>query len=334
MAGEFLENNERRLEHGDRRQPVARHRTGGRHHRATPARSTSRSRPGGDAHVPDQRRTLGRSNDRLDVGAIVAVVALALAVGVLAAGSVARPQPVDAAAGCRIYVAAGDDIPNGHDLERRRDALPGTAPRGPPQVARLVRLQPGQERPDLVELHHRAAGWPSAYNKRSGPPDHPARRAEHADRRSHHQRASTRSRITTSAAASAAPSAILGQPDRSGRTCKKNYTTILQMTRIMAAQRPVAGRRRSSNYPNPYPQVNATSNGEDHRSCASALDRCDAELHGALGSAAHRPSIALDQVLPEAEQDPQGRGGAVPAGAQRLPLGVRRRLSRSSRATR
>src|SRR5688572_14353889 len=26
-------------------------------------------------------------------------------------------QPVDAAAGCRIYVAAGDDIPAGHDLD-------------------------------------------------------------------------------------------------------------------------------------------------------------------------------------------------------------------------
>ena len=46
----------------------------------------------------------------------------------------------------------------------------------------------------------------------------------------------------------------------SGPTCKNNYTTILQQTRIMASQRPDWSLR-SMNYPNPYPSAtSATTN--------------------------------------------------------------------------
>ena len=47
--------------------------------------------------------------------AVLSIIALVAATGA-AAASLTRPQPVDAAAGCRIFVAAGDDIPAGHDL--------------------------------------------------------------------------------------------------------------------------------------------------------------------------------------------------------------------------
>src|SRR5262245_43857531 len=55
-------------------------------------------------------------------GAVGAAVALAF--GAVALGPAVRPAPADALPGCRIYVAAGDDIPAGHDLDDTDDRYP------------------------------------------------------------------------------------------------------------------------------------------------------------------------------------------------------------------
>ncbi len=87
-----------------------------------------------------------------------------LATSVFTVSSASAPL-ADAAAGCRIYVASGDDVTNGKAMNDNAKRYPETAARGPHQVAGLVPLQPGQERPDVVELHHRRR-LSSAYNMR------------------------------------------------------------------------------------------------------------------------------------------------------------------------
>ncbi len=69
--------------------------------------------------------------------------------------------------------------------ERQREPLPGEAARGPHQVAGLVPLQPGQERPDLVQLHHRR-GDVERIQHAAGLPHDPAGRAELDHRQPHH----------------------------------------------------------------------------------------------------------------------------------------------------
>lgn len=192
------------------------------------------------------RRASGRLLPRLSVVGFAAVLAVAgLAWGV------PNRVPAANAAGCLIYVAAGDDIANGHDLNDNAQRYP--------------------ER--LLEDHLKAPGWclynqakngqtsktfiddgglAGAYNKRPdlitiqlGEQNDPALKLVNDcfDKVKDHQFLDA-----TSCASQILANVSLWD------NIKKNYTTILQMTRIMQSQRPklvVA----VVNYPNPYPQA-------------------------------------------------------------------------------
>jgi hypothetical protein len=161
----------------------------------------------------------------------------------------ARPQSI-ALAGCMIYVAAGDDVTNGHDLSDDSKRYPE----------------------QLVEDHIKTPGWclynqgkdgqtsssyitdgglAKAYNMRPdlltiqlGEQNDPVKNLldDCFDKVKDHQFLDA-----SSCAAQILANSSLWD------NMKKNYTTILQQTRIMQMQRPklvVA----VVNYPNPYPQ--------------------------------------------------------------------------------
>jgi len=215
---------------------------------------------------------MAEQNDRRDGGRLprwVAVAALVVLVtGVawtpLAPGGVAAAQ----AAGCRIYVAAGDDIPAGHDLndndKRYPDQLladhlvsPGWClyNQGANEQTSLKFIQQGglanayNKRPDLITIQLGEQNTPivdlikSCFDKVK---DH-----------------------DFSGAIGCASAVLANQTAYDD--LKKNYTTILQMTRIMQSQRPqlvtaVIG------YPNPYPQVDAALTAKITSLCVGVID--------------------------------------------------------------
>jgi hypothetical protein len=178
------------------------------------------------------------------------VVAAAVLVAVSGLGSDLASPAKTALAGCMIYVAAGDDVTNGNDLSDDSKRYPE----------------------QLVEDHIKTPGWclynqgknaqtsssfvsegglANAYNMRPdllsihlGEQNDPVKNLLDGcfDKVKDHQ-------FLDASSCAAQILANAGVWD----TMKKNYTTILQQTRIMQMQRPklvVA----VVNYPNPYPQ--------------------------------------------------------------------------------
>jgi hypothetical protein len=190
--------------------------------------------------------TRRRGSARALAFGLVAILGSTLAVGLSAAGV----EPVDAAAGCRIYVASGDEVTNGK-------AMDDNASRYPEQ---------------LIEDHIKAPGWclynqgkngqtSSSYISGGGLSSAYNMRPDFLTLQLGEQNSTVVNLVTTCfdkvkdhdfTGASACGSQILGNSSL-WSNLKNNYTTILQYTRIMASQRPqlvVA----VVNYPNPYPQ--------------------------------------------------------------------------------
>ena len=181
-----------------------------------------------------------------------ALVGLGLGVA-LAASSLGLVQPVvaDAAAGPRIYVASGDDLPAGHDLN-------DNAKRYPEQ---------------LLEDHLQKVGWvvynqaenkttSSSYITGGGLSKAYTMRPDLLTIQLGEQNSTVVNLVDSCfdkvkdhdfSGATACASTILGNSSL-WTTLTNNYTTILQQTRIMASQRPALVIA-VVNYPNPYPSA-------------------------------------------------------------------------------
>jgi hypothetical protein len=182
----------------------------------------------------------------------VPVLGLAVVLSVLAAITVsARPAPVDASAGCRIYVASGDAVTFGKDLD-------DDAARYPEKLLEEHLIAPGwclfnQGKDGQTSATYiSGGGLSSAYNKR---PDLLTIQLGLQN--------TTIVKLVTDCfdkvkdhdftGANACAAQILGNSSL-WTNLKNNYTTILQQTRIMASQRPglmiaIVG------YSNPYPKA-------------------------------------------------------------------------------
>jgi lysophospholipase L1-like esterase len=177
-------------------------------------------------------------------------MAVMLAVAGLAWG-VPGQVPAADAAGCLIYVAVGDDIANGHDLG-------DDSKRYPEQLLEDHLVSPGwclynqAGNEQTTSKFISDGGLSGAYNKRPdlitiqlGEQNSPALKLVNDcfDKIKDHQFLDA-----TSCAAQILANANLWDQ------MTKNYTTILQMTRIMQSQRPKLVTA-VVNYPNPYPQA-------------------------------------------------------------------------------
>jgi hypothetical protein len=173
------------------------------------------------------------------------------AAALAAAVSLARPHPVDAAAGCRIYVASGDAIPAGKDLN-------DDGKRYPEKLLADHLISPGwcvynQGKDGQTSATYiTGGGLANAYNMR---PDLLTIQLGLQN--------TTIVKLVTDcfdkikdhdfSGANTCASQILSNQSLFDNL-KNNFTTILQQTRIMAAQRPqlvIA----IVNYANPYPQA-------------------------------------------------------------------------------
>jgi hypothetical protein len=178
------------------------------------------------------------------------VAASLLATGGLAWG-IPNRVPAVQAAGCLIYVAAGDDIANGHDLN-------DDSKRYPERLLEDHLVSPGwclynqAKNEQTSQTFINEGGLANAYNKRPdlitiqlGEQNNPALKLVNDcfDKVKDHQFLDA-----TSCAAGILANVSLWD------NIKKNYTTILQMTRIMQSQRPKLVTA-VVNYPNPYPQA-------------------------------------------------------------------------------
>ena len=175
----------------------------------------------------------------------------AAALGVAGLAAVPAAAPTAEAAGCRIYVASGDDIVNGKDLD-------DNTKRFPEQLLEDHLGTPGwclynQGKNGVTSATYISGGsMSSAYNMRPelhtitlGEQNKPA--VDLID--------SCFSKVKDHefAAATACASAVLGNTSL-WSTMRNNYTTLLATEKAMAAQRPglvVA----VTNYPNPYPRA-------------------------------------------------------------------------------
>ncbi len=175
-----------------------------------------------------------------------------MAVMAMATLGVAVSMPTaTAAAGCRIYVASGDDIPNGNKLD-------DNASRFPEQLLADHLVSPGWclynqgKNGTTSSSYISGGGMASAYNSR--PDLHTITLGE--------QNSTVVNLITSCfdkvkdhdfAGGAACASAVLGNSSL-WTNMTNNYTTLLQTERIMASQRPglvVA----VTNYPNPFPRA-------------------------------------------------------------------------------
>ena len=172
------------------------------------------------------------------------------------------------AAGCRIYVGVGDDIPAGHDLN-------DDDKRYPDQLLKYHLISPGwclynQGANELTSSKFISdGGLANAYNKR---PDLITIQLGEQNSPIVDLIKSCFDKIKAHnfSGAIGCASAVLANQNAFD-DLKKNYTTILQMTRIMQSQRPqlvtaVVG------YPNPYPQVNAELSGKITQLCIGVID--------------------------------------------------------------
>ena len=198
------------------------------------------------------------------------VASLSLLAGVAWTPAI-RPDAVpaaDAAAGCRIYVAAGDDIPAGHDLN-------DDAARYPEQLLEDHLIGPGWcvynqgANGQTSQKFITDGGLANAYNKR--PDLITIQLGEQNDTIVNLiDSCFKKVRDHDFSGANACAAGILANQTLFDNL-RKNYTTILQMTRIMASQRPqlvIA----IPNYPNPYPQANAKLTAEITQLCVGVID--------------------------------------------------------------
>ena len=190
--------------------------------------------------------TTGRADRRWLAVGLASLMAWGLAFGMAAANA----PLADAAAGCRIYVASGDDLTKGKALDddpkRYPEQLLADHIKAPGWCL-FNQAKSGQTSSSYIS----GGGLSSAYNMR---PDFLTLQLGE-------QNATVVNLITSCfdkvkdhdfTGASACGSQILGNSSL-WTNLKSNYTTFLQSTRIMASQRPqlvVA----VVNYPNPYPQ--------------------------------------------------------------------------------
>ncbi len=187
---------------------------------------------------------------RLALGRLTLIPTLAL-VGLTLMVSPAQPPTAEAAAGCRIYVAGGDDIPNGHDLN-------DNAKRYPEQLNKDHLISPGWclynqgKNGQTSSAFISGGGLANAYNMR--PDLLTIQLGEQNDTIVNIIKDcfdKVKDHDFTGANVCAAQ--ILANTSLFDQL-RNNYTTILQQTRIMMSQRPqlvVA----VTNYPNPYPQA-------------------------------------------------------------------------------
>jgi lysophospholipase L1-like esterase len=182
--------------------------------------------------------------------ALAGVLAAILVAGAFAPAT-GMPAPVSAAAGCRIYVAAGDDIPAGHDLN-------DNAKRYPEQLLSDHLKSPGWcvynqgKNGQTSATFISGGGLSSAYNMRPdlltiqlGEQNSPVVNLikDCFDKIKDHDFSGGNS----------CAAQVLGNQSAFDNM-RNNFTTILQSTRIMQSQRPqlvvaVVG------YANPYPQA-------------------------------------------------------------------------------
>jgi len=183
--------------------------------------------------------------------ASVVGAAFILAIAGLAWGIDRNVPAASAATGCRILVAAGDDIPHGHDLN-------DDSSRYPDKLLADHLVEPGWCLYNQGKDGHTSSdfitggGLSNAYNMRPdlltiqlGEQNDPVKNllGDCFDKVKDHQFLD----------ASSCAAQILANTSL-WDNMKKNYTTILQQTRIMQMQRPklvVA----VVNYPNPFPQA-------------------------------------------------------------------------------
>jgi hypothetical protein len=201
-----------------------------------------------DRSTTASARARDAGTGRSHFGAVVmAFILAASAVGL----SGATASNTNAAAGCRIYVASGDDVTNGK-------AMDDNAKRYPEKLLADKIKAPGWclfnqgKNGQTSSTYISGGGLASAYNMR---PDFLTIQLGEQN--------STIVNLITDCfdkvkdhdftGASACGAAILGNSTL-WTNLRNNYTTILQQTRIMASQRPqlVVG---VVNYPNPYPQA-------------------------------------------------------------------------------
>jgi hypothetical protein len=209
-------------------------------------------------------------HERASLRRLSAVAALAVML-TGASWSPVRPGGVglaQAAGGCRIYVAAGDDIPAGHDLNDDASRYPEKLTKdhlgdpgwcvfnqGANEQTSLKFINegglanPSHTRPDLVTIQLGEQNTPivdlikSCFDKVK---DHDFSGA-----------------ISCAANVNANQTAF--------DDLKKNYTTILQMTRIMQSQRPQLVTA-VVDYANPYPQANAELYAKIAQICQNVID--------------------------------------------------------------
>jgi len=208
----------------------------------------------------DDRRRAGRRLPGV-------LVALALAASVGLGLSSLSSDGANAAAGCRIYVASGDDIAAGHDLN-------DNSKRYPEQLLADHLISPGwclfnqAKNGQSSSSYITGGGLANAYNMR---PDFLTIQLGEQN--------STIVKLITDCFDKVKDHDFTG-----GSTCasqilanstlwsnlKNNYTTILQQTRIMMSQRPqlvVA----IVNYPNPYPHAD-TATAKIAELCVPLID--------------------------------------------------------------
>ena len=217
--------------------------------------ASHRSRPS-PLSSPTTSTTIGAVRDgrRRRWLALLALVALVVATGAVAADA-ARPATVLGATGCRIYVAAGDDLAAGKDLGDNAKRYPDRLLADhlhPTAWCLFNQAKNGQTSSSFIT----GGGLAMAYNMR---PDLITIQLGEQnstvvnlikdcfDKVKDHDFAGA----NTCAASVLANSSVW-------TNLRNNYTTILQMTRIMQAQRPklvVA----VVNYPNPYPHADTAA---------------------------------------------------------------------------
>ncbi|MCF6376438.1 hypothetical protein L2K70_02375 [Nocardioides KLBMP 9356] len=184
---------------------------------------------------------------------VVRLLATASAVAFLVAGSVAAPSstPPAQAAGCRIYVASGDDVTNGKELD-------DNAKRYPERLLEDHLGSPGwcvynQGKNGVTSATYISGGsMSSAYNMR---PDLHTIMLGEQNKPAVDLIDSCFSKVKDHqfAEAAACATAVYGNTSL-WTNIKNNYTTLLATEKTMAAQRPglVVG---VVNYPNPYPRA-------------------------------------------------------------------------------
>jgi hypothetical protein len=225
-------------------------------------------------------------------GSIVGM-AFMLALAGLASGLV-REVPA-AAAGCNIYVASGDDIANGHDLNDNEKRYPEQLAEEHIKTPGWCLYNQGKDG-QTSSAFISDGGLSKAYNMRPdlltiqlGEQNDPASKIlnDCFDKVKDHQ-------FLNASSCAAQILANVGLWEN----LKKNYTTILQQTRIMAFSRPklvVA----IVNYPNPYPQA-ADVVGPYVNMCTQLVDTIQTcltrwnQLPAAL--------VAIDQVFQKLNQ--------------------------------